>query len=68
MNACKFVALGQILTKDQLQAITKILNSRPAVDRFKKLRQYLITQRESLELQGVLPEYLAYAIEYHATQ
>jgi hypothetical protein len=61
----KTVALNTLLTPEQVKEVEKILKQEDAV-KWKRLREYLKTLREPLEKQGVVPEYLAYVIEYHA--
>lgn len=61
----KTVTLTEILTPQQLGEINRcLLQPEP----FKAVRAYLITQRESLEKQDVLPQYLAYTIEHLVTK
>lgn len=60
----KNVKLSELLTQKQLEKVTVILRDPPSNTRSIALKKYLITQREALELKGVLPEYLSYMIEY----
>jgi len=59
------VQLRDLLTEDQLSEASVLIDriqyrKTPTND----LRAYLISQRESLEARGVLPEYLFYALVY----
>ena len=64
----KTVKLRELLTKKQLAKVVYILRDPPSIKRSNALRGYLITQREALELKGILPEYLCYMIEYLETK
>lgn len=58
--------LGEILTPDQILGVLNILEiwrDDPTV-RIKKLKEYLHKFSKDLEDKGVLPDYLAYVIEY----
>lgn len=64
----KTIKLGDLLTDDQLKQVREIINSTASsLDRTAKLRDYFATIRETLESKGVLPEYLAYAVEFFIT-
>jgi hypothetical protein len=56
--------MRDLCTPEQLEEITRLLKIEPTLERSRKIREYLITQRDDLEAKGVLPEYLAYFIEY----
>lgn len=62
------VDLRDILTKDQLHAVIDILN-RTNLDEIKQtklLKDYFRSFGPELEAKGVLPDYLAYVVIYHA--
>jgi len=58
--------LEDLVTEKQCQDILKIINSnQDSTKRVMELTRYLCKLRSELEKKGVLPEYLAYAIENH---
>jgi hypothetical protein len=60
----KMKILGHLVTEKQSEDICKILNSQQdSIKRVRELTRYLSGFRAELEKKGVLPEYLAYAIE-----
>jgi len=59
------MTLAEILTPEQLAEVERLLKQ---PEPFKAVKAYLITQRESLEAKDVLPEYLAYVIQYLVSQ
>ena len=62
----KSVKLSELLTEEQWKEVNKILEAKDA-EKWKRLREYLVTHRDALEKKGVVPEYLAYALEYYIT-
>ena len=66
MSDWKHVTLGEVVTEEQAEHICKMLNADlDPVDRVRQLTAYLNTFRAELEQKGLLPEFLAYAIESH---
>lgn len=64
----KHVRLADILTEGRCRQVSKIINSTASsLWCTAKLRNYFATIRETLESKGVLPEYLAYAVEFSLT-
>jgi hypothetical protein len=58
--------LGDLVTDQQAQEICNILNAQQdSIKRVRELTRYLSGFRAELEKKGILPEYLAYAIEAH---
>ncbi len=65
----KSVMLADILDNTQLKTVAKIWNAPgERADKTRAVRAYLETIKEELEDQGILPAYLAYAIEYAFTR
>lgn len=62
MTETKTVALGDILSKQQLKDIAKLLNETPEHNQVEFLKNYLNTFPEELEAKGVLPDFLAYML------
>ena len=61
----KTITLGQLLNEKQIVEVTRILNSSAdSIERVRRLKDYFGTFRDDLEKKGVLPEYLAWAVEY----
>lgn len=60
----KTVQLRELLTEKQLKKVVRILRAPPSPERAAELKEYLVSQRESLELKGILPLYLFYMIEF----
>lgn len=60
----KTVALKDLLDSDQLKRVYDIIQGIQGGAKPETLREYLVTQRESLEKREMLPEYLYYALCY----
>lgn len=61
----RYWTLAELVTKKQSEEILAILNSSDdSIERTRKLSAYLNTLREQLEKKGVVPEYLAYFLEF----
>lgn len=61
--------LGYILTEEQLEQVTHILNLRVSdEDMVHRLKRYLRTQNDHLLKAGLVPDYLAYVIAFNAQQ
>ena len=58
------VTLGDLLDNTQSLRVSQIIQSIRSGSKPETLREYLVTQRESLEARGVLPEYLYYSLCY----
>ena len=59
------VTLEQLLTREQLDRVQKIINDNSdSIKRTAGLKSYFNTISEQLESKGVLPDYLAYAVEH----
>jgi len=59
------IKLEYILGPAQLKEVVRIVNSLPdSLERVRRLKDYFGTFADDLERQGVLPAYLAYAVEY----
>lgn len=56
------------MTLEQIEAVLRIMQAWPddSVIRVRKLKEYLVPFRTSLEAKGVVPEYLAYVLEFRA--
>lgn len=66
----KMTSLGDLLTKDQIQAVVDILN-RTNIDEIaqtKMIKDYLRQFDAQLQAKGVIPDYLAYMLIHHADQ
>lgn len=64
-TAERTVKLSDILGTAQLKEVKRILNSSPdSLERVRRLKDYFGTFADDLERQGILPAYLAYAVEY----
>ena len=60
------VPLVELVSDEEAKAICDIINGeQDSINRVRKLSTYLQTLREKLEAKGVLPEFLAYAVEYN---
>lgn len=55
--------LADLLTEEQIEALELILSVNDPL-KWKLVRAYLRGLREELEAKGVVPEYLAYVLEY----
>ena len=63
------LVLSEILNEGQCQEVARILNQHAdPIDAVPELKKYLRQFQGQLQEAGVLPEYLAYAIVYGATQ
>jgi hypothetical protein len=61
----KQVSLGDLLTAAQQKRVAEILvGETNSLERIKALKEYLRTLELQLEPKGVLPDYLAYWLEY----
>jgi uncharacterized membrane protein len=56
--------LGEILTDAQIERTLDIIQSTTRHDRIAKLKEYFSSFKDELEKKGVLPDYLAYVVEY----
>lgn len=64
----KTITIGEVLTNEQYAEAFKILNeATDEIECGKKLREYFHTIREQLELKGIDPDYLSYALPYWLT-
>jgi anion-transporting ArsA/GET3 family ATPase len=66
----KMTSLGDLLTKDQIQAVVDILN-RTNIDEIsqtKMIKDYLRQFDAQLQAKGVIPDYLAYVLIHQADQ
>lgn len=59
--------LNDLLTDEEIEAVSSIIK-KGDIERWKKLREYLQARRPQLEAKGVVPEYLAYYLEYQTTK
>jgi hypothetical protein len=59
-------SLQDLLSKPECEAVWEIIKSeKDSISRVRKLTQYFAARREALEKKGILPEFLAYAVEYN---
>ena len=64
----KSVRLDQIFSPAQCMESERLLAGRLTdIQRVDRLKEYLSQHKEMLEAQGIVPDYLAYAITYTAT-
>lgn len=63
----KHLKLGDLLNPAQALEVTRILNSTAdTLEAISRLTSYFNTFRDELVEKGVLPEYLAYVVEFEA--
>lgn len=63
----KMLTIGEILTDDQFKKVVKIMLEKSGdttQERVKKMKQYLNTLEGQLNEKGIVPDYLAYYLEY----
>lgn len=61
----KTVQLSDLLDEEQIKQVAAIMNQERYSQRITELKEYLGSLREQLESKGILPEYLAYSLEYN---
>lgn len=64
MSEQKTVTLDQLLDETQRKQVFALMQDIHGGADVQSLRNYLVTQRESLEARGVIPEYLFYSLAY----
>lgn len=65
----KTIQLGELLNEQQLVETKRILHSTTdPIERVRRLKDYFETFSEELEAKGVLPDYLAYVVEWQAVE
>jgi len=63
------VMIGDVLNEGQCQEVSRILDKHEdPIDAVPELKKYLREFEGQLQQAGLLPEYLAYAIVYNATE
>jgi hypothetical protein len=63
------VALSKLLTSEQVKCVLTIVNeNKNSLERTQRLKAYLKPLAKELEAKGVLPDFLAYAIEHYIQQ
>lgn len=67
--ADRTIKLGDILSPAQCNEVALIFKtSAGSTERVKRLKDYFRTFADDLERQDILPDYLAYAVEYQMSQ
>lgn len=61
----KRLELGDLLNDTQLRVLTDLIRNNPEPEeRLRAIKQYLNSIHEDLEDKGVLPDFLAYVLEF----